>query len=105
MKTTAEAMKKALVEAGLENAGQGVVFPYGFEVIDFEGRKMLRPLTPEEYRQAVKDDTGKELTDEELLTPRCVVVGADCASQGCVQEPGWCDHRFSNGYWYCICHY
>jgi hypothetical protein len=39
---------KELKELGIP-VPEGVVFQYGVRIIDVDGRKALRPLTPEEY--------------------------------------------------------
>jgi hypothetical protein len=59
MEATPDESEKLLREAGLESAGRDVVFPFGFKIVDFNGRKALQPLTPEEYRNAVKGKTGR----------------------------------------------
>jgi hypothetical protein len=42
-------MAKVLDENGLDGAGLGVVFPWGFKIIEIDGKKMLQPMTAEEY--------------------------------------------------------
>ena len=103
MITTYEELKKVLSEAGLENAAEGVVFPWGFKIVDFMGRKAIRSLTPKEYKKAVKDETGKILTDDEAEAGgTCVFANSQCYSQGCT---GRCVLAAGDGYWYCICNY
>jgi hypothetical protein len=103
MKVTSEDVRKALREAGLEDAGKGVVFPWGVRIIELDGRKFLQPGTPEDFRRAVREETGKELSDEEALRPGCTYADAGCISQGC--PAGGCSLHWSSGWWYCLCSY
>ena len=104
MKTTVEELNKALKEAGLEKATDGIIFPWGFKIVDFEGKKALRAMGPKEYKESVKKETGKTLTDEQLNTPSCVLASGQCYSQGCSQVGGSCSMHYDN-FWYCICSY
>ena len=100
---TAEQLQEALREAGLENAAEGVVFPFGFKIVEFQGEKALQPLTPEEYKARVKRETGRTLSDEETQAGNCVYAGGRCISQGCA---GRCRGPYGDGRsWYCICEY
>lgn len=98
--TQAEVMS-ALRAAGLEDAGKGVVFPWGVKIVDFNGKKALQGMTPAEYKEAVLRDTGRTLTDAEITAGTCVYADAVCYSQGC---PGSCSMHYQGG-WYCICSY
>lgn len=105
MKITFEDMKMFLAEAGLENAGAGVVFPWGVKIVEINGKKMLQPMTPKEYGQAVHEETGRNLTKEEISAPRCVYASATCIPQGCNEVDGTCSlHHDVNGF-YCLCSY
>jgi len=103
MVTTVEEMKNALREAGLENAGVGVIFPWGAKIVEVDGKKTLQPMTPEEYRRAVEEETGKMLTDEQVQTPRCAYATGGCVSQGCRQAGGRCSLYHGSGGFYCLC--
>ena len=102
---TATEMRNALKDAGLENAGAGVVFPWGVRIVEVDGRKMLQPMTPAEFAEAVRKDTGKELTEAEVMSPSCVYTTANCVSQGCAQVGGSCSMHYGGGGWYCLCNY
>jgi hypothetical protein len=105
MKITSEHMMNVLREAGLQKAGEGVVFPWGVKIAALDGKNVLQPMTPDEYRRAVEKETGRTLSDEEVLEPKCVVAGAGCISQGCKQVGGTCSiHHDINGF-YCLCDY
>jgi len=105
MKITAEEMHDILREAGLEGAGDGVIFPWGAKIVELDGKKLLQPMTPDEYARAVEEETGRVLTPEELLTPRCSYASSGCVSQGCRQAGGFCSmHHNINGM-YCLCNY
>ena len=105
MKTTVEAVKSVLVESGLENAGAGVIFPWGAKIVELDGKKMLQPMTPEEYRHAVHEETGKMLSEEQILPPACALAEGSCVSQGCSQAGGTCHIYSGHGYFYCLCEY
>jgi hypothetical protein len=98
---TQEELLKALHDAGLEKAAEGVVFPWGFKIIDFDGKKAMQPLTPDEFKEAVLKETGKTLTEEELMDGSCVYLGEGrCHSQGC---DGACNLFTTGGFFYCRC--
>ena len=42
-KSTKEDLLKELSEAGLEKAAEGVIFPWGFKLVDFNGKKVMFP--------------------------------------------------------------
>ena len=95
-----EDWKNALKEAGLENAGIGVVFPWGAKIVDFEGKKFLEALTSDEHCVLHEKVTGKILPDPGR--PPCVYVGGgDCRSQGCV---GTCESHHIPGHDSYSCH-
>ncbi len=106
METTVEEVKAFLREAGLENAGTGVFFPWGVKIVEIEGKKLLQPLTPEEYRRAVENDTGKKLPDE-LAPPTCgYSTSTGCFSAGCTSASGRCRLILGRtGIIYCVCDY
>jgi hypothetical protein len=103
MKTTVEEVKAILREAGLENAGTGVVFPWGAKIVEFEGKKALRPMSPDEYRETVRKETGKTLSDEEIRWPTCIYANY-CISQGCTEAGHSCHIHVGEGAnIFCLC--
>lgn len=104
-KVTRDELKKTLQEAGLENAAPGVVFPWGFKIVELEGEKLLQPLTPDEYAEVVKAETGRSLSKADIARPRCQYVNFKCISQGCNQAKGRCGMHNQYGSWYCLCDY
>lgn len=101
--------KKSLRAVTVVESSFKVVFPWGFKVVEFEGERVLQPLTPEEYRVAVLDDPGKMLTDLEMAgRPRCTckLTNTDSWSHGCTEAGGgWCSNHYRNGMWYRLCNY
>ena len=97
-----EELEQALMSVARENNAPKVLFPYGFKIIESNGEKVLCPLTPEEYRNIMKRDHGKILTDRELLNSGCGVKGGFCDPYAC---SGYCYGPFvsSNGEVYCDC--
>ena len=102
VEVTTEELKKALTDAGLDAAGSDVIFPFGFKIVNFEGKKALKPLTPEEYKRAIKEETGKVLSDDELEGGSCFFANGFCYSQGC---RGRCILQAAGGSWFCSCIY
>lgn len=102
---TNDELARILKDAGLEDAAQGVVFPWGVTMIEIDGAKILRPMTPLEYSSVVKRETGRDLTDEEISSPSCSWTSSGCVSEGCRQAGGWCrmDYDHVGHSWYCIC--
>ena len=105
MKTTVEEMQKSLREAGLEDAASGVIFPWGAKIVEIDGKKMLQPMTPDEYALAVEQETGRVLSKEEALEPNCFYSSGGCISRGCRQAGGTCRLTSIEGRFYCICDY
>ncbi len=103
---SASEMESVLKNAGLEKAGDGVIFPWGCKIVEINGKKFLQPLTPDEYKELVESETGKILTDEEVRDPKCSYVGgASCISTGCSAVGGRCViFRGTQGF-SCVCNY
>ncbi len=82
-----------------------IISPWGFRIVDFDGKKVLRPNTPEEYRRIVEAETAKRLSEDEVLRPLCTADGNFCVSTGCKGKPGHCEHTWSNAdnAWVCTC--
>ena len=97
--TTLEAMRAAVREAGLEKAGQDVLFPWGFKIAEVNGKKYLQACTPEEYKKAVLADTGKAPSEEQVRNPWCTLSMGGCVPTGC---HGTCELAFA-GTWSCLC--
>ena len=91
------------------DSGLKVVFPWGFRIVEFEGEKVLEPLSPDEYREAAAEDPGKPLTELELTARtrcRCKFTNTDTIYYGCTEAGGgWCSTHSSNGRWYRVCNY
>jgi hypothetical protein len=101
-----EEWNNALREAGLEDAvGDRVIFPWGVKIAEVEGKKYLCALSPDEYRQIVKEATGKELSDDQVRRPDCVWTMGGCVSSGCNAVGGHCVDASSGGWHVCICNY
>ena len=106
---TEKKFKALLKEVVVAESSFKVVFPWGFRIVEFEGEKVLQPLTPDEYYAAAADDPGKTLTDLEIAgRPRCeckftntVSVSHSCTEAG----GGWCSYHYSEGRCYSICNY
>lgn len=101
--------KEQLKEVTVAESSFKVVFPWGFRIVEFEGEKVLQPLTPEEYRAVAANDPGKTLTDLEIAgRPRCECKFTNTASVShrCTEAGGgWCSYHYSEGKWYTICNY
>lgn len=104
-KIEVDELAAALREAGLEGAGRDVVFPWGVKIVELEGKKALQPMSPEEYRELVKDETGRDLSDAEVFEPSCVYGPGRCISQGCKERNGYCEIYGDSGRWLCVCNY
>jgi len=103
MKITVQEMQKLLKEAGLEDAAPGVVFPWGAKIVEIDGKNMLQPMTPAEYASAVTEETGKVLSQADLVEPDCFWSSTHCISRGCRRVGGTCVSSYVEGRFYCIC--
>ena len=106
---TESEFKQLMKDVTVVDSAFKVVFPWGFKIVEFEGEKVLQPLTPEEYRVVVADDPGKKLTELEIAgKPRCTCkyTNVGYVFQGCTEEGGgWCSRHYNGGRWYCLCNY
>ena len=96
---------QALREAGLEETARNVVFPWGFAIVEVGGVKMLRPYSPEEFRQLAEAEFKRKISDKDLFFLCEYIGGGGCASTGCRQQGGRCltvSSPHGPG-WYCIC--
>lgn len=100
-------VEKALSEAGLLEAAKSSYFSWGFKIDELDGEKILRGITPEEYKAIVKANHGKELSEIEIMSPSCSYASLRCVSNGCRQVGGSCSgpHYGGSGYYYCHCDY
>jgi hypothetical protein len=97
-------MPKA-TEAELQEALKGVakksdpeaIYPWGIKIVDFKGKKVIEPLTPDEYRQIYKAETGKEFTGSR---PDCYYASGMCYNVSCIKK---CYPIFSGTSIICIC--
>lgn len=105
MTDEADAFQIQLRAAGLEGSGEGVVFPWGVKIVEINGKSMLAPMSPDEYRRAVEKRLGGTLTEEEVLGPRCATTINDCIPVGCSGPGRYCERVYEGGNAFCICHY
>lgn len=74
------AVQEELEAMGIDPSNPQVLFPWGFKVVEVLGSKWLKAMSPEEYREAVRKELGREVTSEELQNPRCFrSLGGDLA--------------------------
>ncbi|WP_425081567.1 hypothetical protein [Ruegeria arenilitoris] len=99
-----EHLQAALTEAGIE-LSESVVFPYGLRIGELDGKKVVIPLTPDEYRESLAKIFPEEEARKQALNPRCVSSGAFCVSQGCTSADGECYKYFDTDRWLCGCSY
>jgi hypothetical protein len=101
--TNAEQLAEQLKGVAMVASHPKVVFPYGCRVVEIAGEKVLRPLTPAEYKELVLAKTGKTLTDEDLMLDKCLWGWyTGCVNVGC---NGQCNGPYwdSKGAVYCVC--
>jgi hypothetical protein len=103
-KVTAQEVQRALAKVARDKDAPKVIFPHGFRIVDFEGEKVLRPLTPDEYKEVVSRETGKAPSAQEMLDPPCTMTNVRCVSTGCEAQRGRCEMHFNpRGGYVCLC--
>lgn len=94
--TKAKTLKKKAPPAflkGVKYIGRSpkIIMPWGFRIVEFQGEKVLRPLTPEEFRK----ETGKEPGYDCVMTNNIVCEKQDCTKRVCKMNNGTVS--------YCVC--
>jgi hypothetical protein len=101
---TPEKFREMLATVAIQASGPKVVFPFGFKIASFNGEKVVVPLTPREYSQAVARETGKS-PDVLVDDPGCHLSVTQCEQTGC---GGKCKLQYSQSpggdveFW-CLC--
>ncbi|CCV13153.1 hypothetical protein [Mesorhizobium sp. STM 4661] len=90
---------------GLEGVGDGVLFPWGAKIVDVDGKKMLKAMSPKEYGEAVFSATGIKLEDNQLYDPYCAYDGgARCMNINCTTPANYCSLESASGVgFFCLC--
>ena len=97
---SSDQLAAALQPVAKDPSGYKVIFPFGAKIVDFEGEKVLCPMTLDEYQQAVQRDFGSERA-EHLEKGWCPWTNKGCRSSGCTT---YCDGPFyGEGGFYCLC--
>jgi len=97
---TEEEFKKQLDQVSTASRSRKVVFPHGLKIVDFNGEKVIQPLTPQEYRDIAEEELGLQLSDEEIAGSKCFTEVGLCHNTGC---KGYCKLVARRGGFICIC--
>ncbi|MER9922146.1 hypothetical protein NKJ84_04195 [Mesorhizobium sp. M0048] len=103
--TTSAKILEIMRANGLEGVGDGVLFPWGAKIVDIEGKKVLKAMSPKEYGEAVFAGTGIQLSDNQLYDAYCGYDGgARCINNGCTTPANYCSLTSTpdNGF-FCLC--